>query len=117
MSSASSAYGVALMRDVEIGPEIVEYLKRIDATLVPYGGRFIVHGPRPVMLEGADPGTMVVIEFPDRAHAEDWYGSPAYQQILHLRTEHSSSTVFIVEGVGPDHRATDVLSRASRDTA
>jgi uncharacterized protein (DUF1330 family) len=109
MDTTAPAYGVALLRNVNMGPPIVEYLECIDATLAPYGGRFIVHGARPSMLEGSDPGTMVVIEFPDRTHAEDWYGSAAYQEILPLRTENTSSTVFIVDGVDATHRATDVL--------
>jgi uncharacterized protein (DUF1330 family) len=109
MSTTVPAYGVALLRDLRMGPPIVEYLQRIDATLAPYGGRFIVHGDRPSTLEGADPGTMVVIEFPDRRRAEDWYASGAYQEILPLRTENSTGTVFIVDGVRADHRATDVL--------
>jgi uncharacterized protein (DUF1330 family) len=37
------AYAVAHMRQVTMGPAIVEYLERIDATLAPFGGRF----PRP----------------------------------------------------------------------
>jgi uncharacterized protein (DUF1330 family) len=109
MSTAATAYGVALLEDVRMGPAIVEYLERIDATLEPHGGRFVVHGARPEMLEGSSPGTMVVIQFPDSAHAHAWYDSVAYREILALRTENSSSTVFIVDGVGEDHRATDVL--------
>ena len=109
MSTEAPAYGVALLQDVRMGPPIVEYLERIDATLAPYGGHFIVHGATPEILEGTSPGTMVVIEFPDRAHAVEWYGSAAYQAILPLRTDHSTSTVFVVDGVGADHRATDVL--------
>ena len=109
MSTAATAYGVALLEDVRMGPAIVEYLERIDATLEPYGGRFVVHGARPEMLEGSSPGTMVVIQFPDSAQAQAWYDSAAYREILALRTENSSSTVFIVDGVGEDHRATDVL--------
>jgi len=61
------------------------------------------------MLEGTNPGTLIVIEFPDRAHAEEWYRSPAYQAILPLRTENTNSAVFMIEGVDRDHRATDVL--------
>ena len=34
---------------------------------------------------------------------------PRIEEILALRTENSSSTVFIVDGVDEDHRATDVL--------
>ena len=37
-------YAVAHMRQVTMGPPIVEYLERIDATLAPFGGRFVVHG-------------------------------------------------------------------------
>jgi uncharacterized protein (DUF1330 family) len=109
MDATAHAYSVALLRNVTMGQPIVEYLERIDATLAPYGGRFIVHGARASMLEGTDPGTMVIIVFPDRAQAEDWYGSPAYQEILPLRTENTSSTLFIVDGVDATHRATDVL--------
>jgi uncharacterized protein (DUF1330 family) len=109
MTTPAPAYGVALLEDVRMGPPIVEYLERIDTTLAPYGGRFIVHGATPAVLEGASPGTMVVIEFPDHDHAVEWYESPAYQAILPLRTENTTSTVFIVDGVGADHRATDVL--------
>jgi uncharacterized protein (DUF1330 family) len=35
---------------------IVEYLERIDATLAPSGGRFIVHGGDFESLEGSWPG-------------------------------------------------------------
>jgi uncharacterized protein (DUF1330 family) len=36
------AYAVADLRDVTMGPPIVEYLQRIDATLEPFNGRFLV---------------------------------------------------------------------------
>jgi uncharacterized protein (DUF1330 family) len=104
------AYAVGILKDVEVGSPIVEYLERIDATLAPFDGRFIVHGSDPELLEGRHPGAVVVIEFPDRASAMGWYRSPAYQQILPLRTNNSDSTAFIVQGVDHDHRATDVLS-------
>ena len=107
-----ASYAVGILRDVKMGPPIVEYLERIDATLAPYGGHFIVHGGDLTLLEGSSPGTLVVIEFPDRANAEQWYSSPAYRAILPLRTENSASTVFIVDGVDRDHRATDVLAPA-----
>lgn len=78
----------------------------------PHGGRFIIHGDEPRMLEGDNPGTVIVIEFPDLSDAERWYTSDSYQAILTLRTEHSTSTVFLVQGVDADHRATDVLCRS-----
>jgi uncharacterized protein (DUF1330 family) len=104
------AYGIGILQDVDMGPAIVEYLERIDATLAPFEGRFVVHGGRQDVLEGVSPGTLIVIEFPDRARAEEWYRSPAYQEILPLRAEHSSSTILLTDGVDATHRATDVLA-------
>jgi uncharacterized protein (DUF1330 family) len=104
------AYAVAHMRQVTMGPAIVEYLERIDATLAPFGGRFLVHGGRVEVVEGTWPGHLIVIEFPDRARADAWYRSAAYQEIVALRTDNSRSDVILAEGVGSDHRATDVLS-------
>jgi uncharacterized protein (DUF1330 family) len=108
-----TAYGVAILRDVEMGAEIVQYLERIDATLAPFGGRFAVHGAEPVELEGTWDGTLIVIAFPDAERARGWYDSPAYREILPLRTRNSRGTVILVDGVGPEHRATDVLGVAT----
>ena len=36
--------------------------------------------------------------------ARAWYESPAYQEILHLRTDHLVGDVILVEGVGPHPR-------------
>lgn len=97
------------MRRVTMGPPIVEYLERIDATVVSFGGHFIVHGGDFELLEGSWPGNLIVIEFPDRAQASAWYNSPAYQAIVTLRTDNSDSDVIMIDGVDRDHEATDVL--------
>ncbi|GII64258.1 hypothetical protein Skr01_43430 [Sphaerisporangium krabiense] len=106
-----SAYAVATLRDVKIGPEITEYLEKIDATLEPFGGRFLIHGGRKEIQEGAWPGTLIVIGFPDMEHARGWYASEAYQRILGLRTGNSVGDAMLVDGVSEDHKATDVLAR------
>ena len=104
-----SAYAVAHMRRVTMGPPIVEYLERIDATLAPFGGHFTVHGGDFELLEGSWPGNLIVIEFPDRKQARAWYDSPAYQAMVTLRTDSSDSDVIMIDGVDRDHKATDVL--------
>ena len=104
-----AAYAVGILNRVRMGPKIVQYLERIDATLAPYDGHFIIHGGTPHVVEGENPGTLIVIEFPSETHARDWYASPAYRAILPLRTDNSDSNVFFVDGVDRDHRATDVL--------
>jgi len=87
------------LKDVQTGPQIVEYLTRIDATLAPCGGRFIVDGGSADVGEGTDPGVVIIIEFPDRAQATRWYDSGAYQEIVPLRTNISISTVLLIDGV------------------
>lgn len=107
-----TAYAGARLWDVRIGPDIIEYLDRIDATLTPFNGRFVIHGGRFDRLEGDWRGDFVVIAFPDRATAHAWYQSPDYREIVTLRTHTSLADIILIDGVGPEHRAPDVL-RAS----
>jgi uncharacterized protein DUF1330 len=72
--------------------------------------RFLVHGMQHELLEGDWPGDLIIIEFPDRASAEDWYRSDAYQAILPLRTRNADGSVILVDGNAPDHRGADVLA-------
>ena len=51
-----------------------------------------------------------MIAFPHRKAAEDWYASPAYQAILPLRTMNSTGNAILIDGVGPGHKATDILA-------
>lgn len=104
------AYGVAILRSVDLGPEVIAYLEGIDATLAPFGGHFLIHGDPPERLEGDWAGDLIVIEFPDRDSARAWYSSPAYQAILPLRTRNSVGDVILIDGVPAEHHATDVLS-------
>ena len=110
-----TAYAVANLTNVRLGPPVVEYLRRIDATLAPFGGRFVIHGGEPHHLEGRWTGTLIVIGFPDMAAAKAWYASPAYQAILHLRTDNADGEAFLIEGSPDDHLATDVLARELLD--
>ncbi|MFD0273994.1 DUF1330 domain-containing protein [Kitasatospora sp. NPDC127111] len=104
-----TAYALAHVHSVEFGPDIVEYLERIDATLEPFGGRFLVHGGQVEAVEGSWGPDLIVIEFPDRAHVRAWYDSPAYQDILALRTRHMTADVIFAEGVPAGYRGADAL--------
>lgn len=35
--------------------------------------------------------------------AREWYGSPAYREILRLRADHIPGDLIVVEGCGPGH--------------
>ena len=50
-----TAYAIGHLSEVRMGPAIVEYLRRIDATLEPFEGRFIIHG---VTREATIPATV-----------------------------------------------------------
>jgi uncharacterized protein (DUF1330 family) len=104
------AYAVAHLRKVTPGPAIAEYLERIDATLEPFRGKFLVHGGAVEVREGTWPGHLVILEFPDHEQVRRWYESAAYQEILPLRTNNSEGDVIFAQGVLPGHRATDVLA-------
>lgn len=107
-----TTYAVAHLRNVRMGPDIVAYLERIDATLAPYGGRFIIHGGEKLTLEGGNlADDLIVIAFPHRRAATDWYGSESYRAILPLRLANAEGDVFLIDGVDEHHCATDILSR------
>lgn len=109
-----TAYAIGILRDVQPNEEIIEYLERIDATLAPYHGRFLVHGaPELDVSEGEWDADLVIIGFPDLPAARAWYDSPEYQEILTLRTRNSDSTVLLIEGCDSGHQASDVLADIS----
>ena len=103
------AYAIAHVQSAQPGPQIVEYLTRIDATLAPFDGQFLVHGDPGDVREGDFVGNVIVIEFPTRRNARAWYESAEYQQILPLRTRNTTGWLILVDGVGSDHVATDIL--------
>ena len=105
-----TAYAIANVQSISMGPAIVEYLERIDATLVPYDGRFLIHGDPADIREGEFIGDLIAIEFPDQDRAEKWYESAAYRDIKPLRTDNSDGWAILIGGVSLDHRATDILA-------
>ncbi|MFF3460428.1 DUF1330 domain-containing protein [Streptomyces sp. NPDC002730] len=82
--------------------ENLAYLEQVEATTAPYGGKWPAMDAEVQVLEGAWPGSVVLLEFPDMAKAREWYNSPEYQKILPLRTDRTISDLILVDGVGPD---------------
>lgn len=105
------AYAVALMRSVNWNASIIEYIRKITRTLEPHSGRFLVHGDNPVVMDGEFTGHLVMIEFPTRKNARDWYFCKEYQEILAMRRYNSDSAVLLVDGVAPGYSASDLLKR------
>lgn len=103
------AYAIAFVRSAEFCADIVEYLERIDATLDPFGGVFLVHGHGADVVEGEPVTDAIVIEFPSRDQARAWWDSPAYREIAPLRTKHMVADIVLVDGLPTGYRGADAL--------
>jgi len=103
------AYAVAVIRETRFGDEVAEYLRRIDETLSPFSGKYIVHGGPYLPLEGSWSGDLVVIEFPSMEDAQGWYNSDVYAEIRALRTANTEGDVLLVQGVPEGHKGADIL--------
>ena len=80
--------------------DALTYLERVEATVAPFGGRWLAQGPADA-LEGAWPGGVVLMEFPDRESAMGWYTSTAYEAIRPLRTNNAISDLVLIDAL-PD---------------
>jgi uncharacterized protein (DUF1330 family) len=72
------------------------YLEHVEATVAPFGGKWLAQGPGDTV-EGAWPGSVVLMEFPSREAANHWYHSAAYQQILPLRQKNAISDIILID--------------------
>ncbi|WP_406303289.1 DUF1330 domain-containing protein [Streptomyces sp. NBC_00885] len=111
-----NAYAVGhLLPSPHLDDEIFVYMERIQSTLDPFGGRFLVHGASVEVREGAWPGALVIIGFPGMDEARGWYESEAYQELVPLRTRHMAGDVVLVEGVAPGYDASVTADRLRRE--
>lgn len=93
-----SAYLIARIT-VTDPAEYQAYASQTVALAEQAGGRFLVKGGPQVQVEGNGPDRHVVIEFPDRQSALDWYNSDAYQRILPIALANSTRDIVIVDGL------------------
>lgn len=92
-----SAYLIA--RITVTDPEDYQgYASQTVALAEKFGGRFLVKGGAQEVLEGNCPDRHVVIEFPDRASALEWYNSDAYKRILPIALSSSERDIVVVDG-------------------
>ena len=94
-----SAYVIV---DIEIHDAAAydEYRKLVGATLVQYGGKFVVRGGKIDVLEGGwNPKRIVVLEFESAARARQWYDSEDYRAPKQIRMRASKGNIIVVEGI------------------
>ena len=93
-----AAYIVAQVEVTD--PEAYQaYRKQTPGVIARYGGRFLIRGGEPQVLEGDwTTPRMVVVEFESVEAARRFYDSPEYQAIVPLRQAASRGTVAILPG-------------------
>ena len=75
------------------------YQDHVGALVQKYHGRFLVRGGNKTDMENSFPyDRLIVIEFPSRQHAEDWYNDPDYQQIVSNAVPFIQRALVIIDG-------------------
>ncbi|WP_445168572.1 DUF1330 domain-containing protein [Mycolicibacterium sp. Dal123E01] len=77
------------------------YLDGVAATIAAHGGRYLVSGATPEVIEGGsgEHPIKVVLEFPSVEAFKTWYDSPEYRAILPYRQRNSESNLYVLDGV------------------
>lgn len=78
--------------------DALDYLDQVEATVAPYGGKWLAQGPGDV-IEGAWPGAVVLMEFPSREAADQWYNSAAYTALRALRIKSAISDIVLIDSL------------------
>jgi len=93
-----TAYLIATI-DVHDADGYEAYKSTVPALIEKHGGRYIVRGGERDVVEGSWPeGRIVVLEFPDWAHANAFADDPAYEPVAAIRHATTASHIWLVEG-------------------
>lgn len=76
-----------------------EYARLARDTVTRYGGRYLVRGGKPEIIEGAPQlERFVILEFPSLEQARLWYDSEEYKPVRALRHKYADTDLFLIEG-------------------
>ena len=78
------------------------YMAMAEKAIAAHGGRFLVRGGDPLLLEGTQaPGRIVILEFPTREQASAFFHSDSYAPALSLRNTLSVARGMLLSGHEP----------------
>ena len=96
-----SAYLIADMEPTDEA-RFMEYGRKAAEVTQRYGGRVLVVGGEPKVLEGKfRPHFVLVLEFSTMEDLHRWYDSEEYRALIPLRQSAAKSDLVAVEGVKP----------------
>ncbi len=94
-----SAY-VIVEVDVEDPEKFERYRELVPPIVQQYGGRYVVRGGSPEVLEGTwVPKRIVVLEFDNVQRVKEFVESEEYQPVKQIRLEAARANMIVVEGV------------------
>ncbi|CAM1342863.1 DUF1330 domain-containing protein [Tenacibaculum amylolyticum] len=92
------AYMLAFVRVNDLETFNKEYIEKAVPIVERHGGITVAVDENPLTIEGTLPkGRVVIVEFPTKKNAEDFYNDPAYQDIKTWRQKVSQSDSIILE--------------------
>ena len=78
---------------------VADYVRNVTPLVEQAGGRFLARTNRIERLEGdRQPNVVVLIEWPSREAAEEFYRSEAYAPYMKMRVEHSRGELLLIAG-------------------
>ena len=77
-----------------------KYKEKVKPLIESYGGEYLSRGGEINLLENElwEPTRMVLVKFPDKESAINWYNCEEYQALKKIRIDNASSTSFFIEG-------------------
>ena len=90
-----------LVLDFSIGDlrGFLSYVDAIPAFIEKHGGRYVVRGVQPTVMEGDwTPERMVILEFPSSENAKAFLDDPDAQALFQVRHRTTNSKLVLVEG-------------------
>jgi len=80
-------------------PRFLPYAEGIPAFIEKHGGRYIVRGVEPTVMEGDwTPERLVILEFPSSENAKAFLADPEAQRLFALRHKTTVSRLILAEG-------------------
>ena len=94
---------VYMIGDVDIKniEEYKKYMEKVKPMIESYGGEYLIRGGEIDALETNlwEPTRMVLVKFPNKEIAMEWYNSNEYKPYKNIRLNNAISNILMVEGL------------------
>jgi uncharacterized protein (DUF1330 family) len=76
------------------------YLEKVAATIAAHGGKYLVAGGEPEVIEGGlgQYPIKVLVEFASAEAFRGWYDSDEYQALIPFRRQNSNCNIYMLKG-------------------